>query len=301
MAVFASCADFNSKDFNDAVLLETRGRVALLTLNRGAHMNTFNTDLIMGCAKALELVEDDDDIGCLVMTGEGRAFSAGGDLGAFASAGCPAEGQAVAAAKKKLHRATQVEARSLRASMRVMSQRLREMDKVTFAAINGACAGAGFALACAFDLRYCSEKAVFATGFLNAGLSGDFGGTWTLPRIVGPAKARELYLLSEKFKSEEALAWGLVSKVLPHEKLVEEVLAVATKAASAPSIALRRIKQNLNDADRVSFPEQLDNEADRHSRLMYTADHIEAAQSFMDKRAGRFETHRTKPWQLSNL
>jgi 2-(1,2-epoxy-1,2-dihydrophenyl)acetyl-CoA isomerase len=298
-AVFASCKDFNPADYNNVVLLETIGRVALVTFNRGAAMNTFNGDLCAGFAKATELVEDDDEVACMVVTGSGRAFSAGGDLNAFASADAPAkEGQV---ARKKLHVPTQTHVRYLRANMREMSQRLREMDKVTFAAVNGACAGAGFSLACACDLRYCSEKAVFATAFVNAGLSGDFGGTWTLPRIVGPAKARELYLLSEKFRAPEALAMGLVSKVLPHGELVDAVVRIAAKAAAAPPLALRRIKQNLNDADRISWPEALDNEADRHSRLYYSADHLEAAKAFTQKREGAFSTPRTEPWQQSKL
>ena len=106
--------------------------------------------------------------------------------------------------------------------MRV-AQLLHEMPKVVIAAINGACAGAGLALACACDLRYAAESAAFNTAFLTAGLSGDFGGTWTLPRIVGPAKAREVYLMSEKFTAAEALRLGLVSATVPGDDLTDHV------------------------------------------------------------------------------
>ena len=152
-------------------------------------------------------------------------------------------------------------------------------------------------------MRYCSDKAVFATAFVNAGLSGDFGGTWTLPRIVGPAKARELYLLSEKFGADEAARIGLVSKVHRHDELLGAVMAVAAKAAAAPPLALRRIKANLNDADRVSFPEQLNNEAERHGRMGYSPENKIAATAFVTKTDPDFSgvVKPRKPWELSNL
>ena len=291
----ALCSHFDASAFNNEVLLRVEGAVAIVTLNRPEKMNTFSNELMNGLGKALAYVEDDDAVRCVVLTGNGRAFSAGGSLekphnALFSdkSAGPPPVQDAI---------------RSLRSNMRATAQRLREMDKVTFAAINGACAGAGFSLACACDVRYCSEKAVFATAFVNAGLSGDFGGTWTLPRIVGPAKARELYLLSEKFRAPEAARIGLVSKVLPHDSMLDSVVATAAQAASGPPLALRRIKANLNDADRMSWSEALDGEADRHGRLSFSADHVEAAKAFMEKRQGNFKgAGRTRePWELSRL
>merc|ERR1719356_2166379 len=125
------------------------------------------------------------------------------------------------------------------------------MDKPTVAAVNGACAGAGFAWACACDLRFAAESAVFRTAFASAGLSGDYGGTWTLPRIVGPAKARELYLLNRKVPAPEAKAMGLVTDVFPDAELMPRVLAEARAMAALPQVALKRIKQNLLDADRL--------------------------------------------------
>jgi 2-(1,2-epoxy-1,2-dihydrophenyl)acetyl-CoA isomerase len=115
--------------------------------------------------------------------------------------------------------------------------------------VNGACAGAGFSWACACDLRFASDKAIFRSGFLTAGLSGDYGGTWTLPRIVGSAKARELYLLNRKISAIEAKSINLVSDVYPIDSFMDEVMAQAKTMAEAPPLALKRIKQNLNDAD----------------------------------------------------
>merc|ERR1712217_529103 len=134
---------------------------------------------------------------------------------------------------------------------------------------NGACAGAGMSWACACDLRFAVSGAKFTTAFVNVGLSGDFGGTWTLPRIVGPGKAREMYLLSDVYTSEEMERWGAVSKVLPNTTaLMEHVMVVANKLADRAPVALERIKANLNDADVTTFGEQLTLESERHAKAV---------------------------------
>jgi 2-(1,2-epoxy-1,2-dihydrophenyl)acetyl-CoA isomerase len=176
----------------------------------------------------------------------------------------------------------------LRQAMRT-SQLLHEMPKVTIAAINGACAGAGLAWACAADLRYAAESARFNTAFLTAGLSGDFGGTWTLPRIVGGAKARELYLLAEKFSASEAERIGLVSRCLPDDQLMAEVGRVAARIAGFAPLTVRAVKNNLNDAERLSFSELLDVESERQIRTGLTEDAREAAAAFLEKREPIFE------------
>jgi 2-(1,2-epoxy-1,2-dihydrophenyl)acetyl-CoA isomerase len=170
------------------------------------------------------------------------------------------------------------------------SQLLHEMPKVTIAAINGACAGAGLSWACACDLRYAAAGAKFNVAFRDAGLSGDFGGTWTLQRIVGPAKARELYLLSPRFDAAEAERIGLISKTLPDvDALMELVRSVADQLVHAAPIAVRSIKANLNDALRLSFTELLDREAERHVAGTMTEDHLEAAAAFLAKRKPVFK------------
>ena len=152
---------------------------------------------------ALEQAAEDDAVRAVILTGTGRAFCAGGDLRGMAAGG-----------NGNRPKTTEGSIARLRGAMRT-SQLMHGMGKVTFAAINGACAGAGLAWACACDIRYAADNAVFNTAFMTAGLSGDFGGTWSLSRIVGPAKARELYLLAEKFDATEAARIGLVSECRP--------------------------------------------------------------------------------------
>ena len=261
---------------SDTVLYETDGAIATVTLNRPENMNTMNSELLAAVVDVFERVASDDTIRAVIFTGNGRAFCAGGDLGGGAGGGVFDE------------RPVQQQVEALRRSMRT-SQLLHEMPKVTIAAINGACAGAGLSWACACDLRYAAESAKFNTAFLSAGVSGDFGGTWTLPRIVGPSKARELYMLSERFTAADAERFGLVARVLPDGELVPTVRQVAEKLSRSAPLALQRIKANFNDSERFSFSEALDLEADRHTRCALTEDATEAASAFMEKREPVFK------------
>jgi 2-(1,2-epoxy-1,2-dihydrophenyl)acetyl-CoA isomerase len=254
--------------------------VATITLDRPEHMNTMSRALVEQALAALQEAADDESVRAVILTGTGRAFCAGGDLGDMA--GRPADG-----AENARRPGVEADIDRLRHSMRT-SQLLRDMPKVTFAAINGACAGAGLAWACAADIRYCAESAVFNTAFMTAGLSGDFGGTWTLPRIVGPAKARELYLLAEKFRAAEAERVGLVSAVLPDDELMPFVRAKAERVAGFAPLTLRAIKANLGDSLEVGFATMLDREADRHIRCGRTEDAREAARAFLEKRPAVF-------------
>ena len=256
--------------------------VATITLNRPEHLNTMSGPLLQQATSALEKATDDDAVRAVILTGAGRAFCAGGDLQGMAR-------NSPAGLEPELgdDGTTQADVGRLRRAMRT-SQLLRDMPKVTFAAINGACAGAGLAWACAADIRYCAASAVFNTAFMTAGLSGDFGGTWTLQRIVGAAKARELYLLAEKFRAEEALRIGLVSAVLPDGELMSFVRAKAERVAGFAPLTLRAIKANLNDAFDLGFAAMLDREAERHIACSRTDDAREAASAFLEKRAPVF-------------
>ena len=245
--------------------------VAQLTLNRPDAMNTMTPAFLDNVLEQLELIAEDDAVRVLILTGAGRAFCAGGDLkrgpGGAVAGDPPLASQT----------------RRLRTFMRT-SQLLREMPKITISAINGACAGAGFSWACATDLRFASNKARFATAFRNAALSGDFGGTWLLPRIVGAGRARDLYLRSKPITADEALDMGLVSGTYDPEALLPAVYEVARDLAEAAPLALPLIKQNLNDADEICFSEALDREARRHSAMVATQDGTEAAKAFTEKR-----------------
>ena len=264
---------------SSTVLYEQDGRVATITLNRPDRMNTMGDDLPERALEALQRAADDADVWAVVLTGAGRAFCAGGDLGAMAGG---------ETAREKATPSQQGRVEHLRRMMR-SSQLLHEMPKVTIAAINGACAGAGLSWACACDLRFAAAGAKFNVAFRGAGLSGDFGGTWTLPHIVGPAKARELYLLSPRFDAAEAERMGLVSKVLPDDELMAYVRQVADDVVSSAPVAVRHMKANLNDGLRLSFTELLDREAARHVAAAATEDHKEAARAFLEKRKPKFE------------
>ncbi|GAB2971655.1 enoyl-CoA hydratase-related protein [Amycolatopsis acidiphila] len=259
----------------EPVRYEVAGGVATLTLDQPGSMNTMNPEMLTAVTESLELAAADAAVRVLVMTGSGRAFCAGGNLNGFA-----------AGRGTELPVPTRIG--RLRTSMRT-SQLLAEMPKPTIAAINGACAGAGFSWACAADLRYCAESARFNTAFLTAGLSGDFGGSWTLPRIVGPAKAREMYLLPSKFDGREAERIGLVNGCVPDPELAGFVAEVAARLAAAAPLAVAAIKQNFNDSLTDDFSAHLDREADRHARLQYTEDAKEAAAAFLAKRAPEFK------------
>ncbi|GAC1334904.1 MAG: enoyl-CoA hydratase [Candidatus Dormibacteria bacterium] len=263
---------------SEQALYEVDGAVATLTLNRPEQMNTMSEQMLDEVATRLEQAGGDESIRVVILTGRGRAFCAGGDLSRFAAG----TGRAVAGTASAEERVA-----GLRQATRT-SELLMGMPKVTIAAINGACAGAGLAWACAADLRFCAESARFNTAFANAGLSGDFGGTWTLPRIVGPARARELYLLAEKFSSEQAERYGLVSRRFPDAELMEAVSAIAARLAAMAPLALREVKANLNEAMALGFGDLLDRESARMIRLGATDDAREAAAAFLEKRSPRF-------------
>lgn len=259
----------------DVLQVAVSDGVATLTMDRPDRRNAMDQALAEQMLRALERVSDDDAVRCVVLTGAGGHFSVGGDLeaGAGGITGDTPTPEVVT---------------GLRMAMR-SSQLLHEMPKPTIAAIRGACAGAGISWACACDLRYASDTARFNTAFAQAGVSGDFGGTWTLPRIVGPAKARELYLLAEKFGAEEAHRIGLVSAVWADDRFDDQVNEVATKLAGMAPLALAAVKANLNDSERLSFTEQMDREAQRHATTARTEDAVEAAMAFLEKRAPRFQ------------
>mmetsp|Transcript_82411 Transcript_82411/g.247172 ORF Transcript_82411/g.247172 Transcript_82411/m.247172 type:complete len:260 (+) Transcript_82411:1-780(+) len=250
----------------------------------------------MGVQVALDMAAEDAAVRCVVLTGAGsRAFCAGGQLGderdgaatGFLGRAGDAIPPTAAAAVRKL-----------RFGM-MSSVSLRQMEKPTLAAINGACAGAGLSWACACDLRFAAATAIFRTAFITAGLSGDYGLSWTLPRIVGSAKARELFLLNRKVTADEALRIGLVAEVVPADALMETVMATARQIAQGPPLAVGRIKRNLNEADELTcFGEALDREAERHARTAMHPDAAEAGAAFVGKRAPSFVgVGAQEPWR----
>ena len=235
---------------SDLVHLETADGIASVTLNRPERLNALSTGLLAALLDALRQVAADASVRIAVLSGAGRAFSAGGDRD---ETGDP-------------WGAGLEEDTALLRGFMESSLLLHEMPAVTIAAINGPCAGGALALACACDLRYASASARFVTAFARVGLSGDFGGTATLSWVLGPAKARELYLLSEVIDAPEAERIGLVSDVVGDDELVPHVRQVAERVAATAPGALIAMKQNLNDALRLPLAELLDREAERQVR-----------------------------------
>jgi 2-(1,2-epoxy-1,2-dihydrophenyl)acetyl-CoA isomerase len=210
-----------------------------------------------------------------VLTGAGRAFCAGGDVKAMAEGGNSDQTP---------------EERIVDLRRRMESARLlHEIAKPTIAMVRGPAAGAGLSLALACDLRIAGADARFTTAFAKVGLSGDFGGHYFLTRIVGTAKARELYFTSPMIDATRALELGLVNRVVADAALEAETMALARSLANGPRVALGYMKQNLNLAEGASLAQVMDAEAMRHTRCSATEDHREAAAAFVAKRAPAFK------------
>lgn len=241
--------------------------VGWLLLNRPERMNGMTNRMLIEAHDCLEAVANRTDVRVVVLTGEGRGFCPGADLKHYAA------GEPDVASSPQHFRVPVL---------------LHEMPQVTIAAINGACAGAGLGWACACDFRFAADAATFSTAFLNVASAGDMGGPWTLPRIVGAAKARELYFLPEKFGANEALQWGLVSRVFAAAQLRNEVGAIAARLAAAPPHALREMKRNFLEAERLEFGPYIAAETQRHITVMAHGDAKEAFRAFVEKRAPRF-------------
>ena len=268
------------------VLFEKRPNgVALITLNRPDSLNAMGGQLMPLLAEHLADCAVDDTVRCVVLTGAGRAFCAGGDVKAMA-AGDDAilgpEGKRPKAAE--FARGVEI----LRGSQRRTSYVLHTMPKPTIAMVNGHAVGAGLSLALACDLRVASERAKFGTIFRNVGFSGDFGGSYFLPRLVGLERARQLYFTGEILSAEEAHKIGMVGRVVPHEKLEDETMALASQLASGPTLAYGRMKENLNRSAFSDLGALLDQEALNMRLSATTDDHQGAARAFVEKRTPTF-------------
>jgi 2-(1,2-epoxy-1,2-dihydrophenyl)acetyl-CoA isomerase len=250
--------------------------VAVITLSRPERRNALSEAMLEALPRALAAVEADDAVGCVVLTGAGGAFCAGGDVKGFnerAAGPAPAYDERLMR-QRRLHRE--------------ISLRLWRLPKPTVAILPGPAAGAGLSMALACDLRYAAESAVLTTAFANVGLAGDFGGTWFLTRLLGPAKAKELYYFSERLGALEAERLGLVNAVFPADTLVDEAMGRARRLAAGPRLTLRYMKENLNRAAQSDLAECLEMEAVHHLRTFDTEDHREAARAFVEKRAPKF-------------
>ncbi len=252
----------------ETIVYEKDGPVAMLTMNRPERMNSMTNRMVLETGRALVQAAEDPELRVLVLTGSGRSFCPGADLQGVASGSISEE-------------------RLRPEDFRVPVQ-LHNLPAVTIAAVNGACAGAGLGWALACDLRIAARSAKFNTAFLDVGVAGDMGGPWSLGHLVGRAKARELYFLPEKFDADEALRIGMVNRVADDDDFRDEVALVVERLRSAAPIALRTMKANFLDAERMDLAAFVGVETERHTRMFTTEDTREAFAAKVEKRAPRF-------------
>ena len=261
------------------LLQSHEGGVMTLTLNRPERRNAIGEPQVRELIAALQRGADDPTVRCVALTGADGTFSVGGDISTFQPSE-PRDGQPAP---------PQMPMAQMLRQMSEAARLLHEMPKPTLAVINGACAGAGLALAMACDLRFCLDSAKLTTAFAAIGLSGDCGGSYFLPKLVGRAKARELAFTAETITGSDALDIGLVTKVADAATFAEASRAYAEQLASLPTVAIGLIKKNLNASDDTTVSDVFDIEAANMALAARTHDHRAAAAAFMKKEKVVFE------------
>jgi 2-(1,2-epoxy-1,2-dihydrophenyl)acetyl-CoA isomerase len=255
------------------ILLEAADGIARLTLNRPERLNSFNTVMLAEVQDALVAVQRGGSARVLVITGAGRGFCAGQDLGdrVVAPGGAPPD-----------------LGRSIESGYKPLILALRRLPLPIIAAVNGVAAGAGANIALACDLVVAARSAAFIQAFSRIGLLPDSGGTWLLPRLAGHARAMGLALLAEKLPAEQAAQWGLIWRCVEDAELAAEVDTLARQLAAAPTRALARTKQAMLEGWGRTLEQQLDVERDLQQELGHSADYAEGVAAFMEKRVPRF-------------
>lgn len=254
-------------------------RVATITLNRPGKRNALSDSLTPALRGVLLELDTRQDVGCIVITGAGSAFCAGGDISGMG---------AVGGDPSALEPTIQERTRALQHKHDTLTHRLFDHSKPTIAALPGVAAGAGFCIALACDMRIAATSAFVTTAYRNVGFSGDYGGSWLLNQLVGPAKTKELFYTARRVQSDEALALGIFNQVVADEDFLTETMNLAKHIASGPPIALGYMKENINAATGCDLRTSLNMEADRLIRCAFTQDHKEAVTAFMAKRAPIF-------------
>lgn len=247
-------------------------RVAVVTLQRPEARNALTLEMKDALRALVPALGDDPDVGCVLLTGAGSAFCAGGDTKVMAE-GPPPEREPRVRLLRREHE---------------IPAAIHRLAKPVVAALPGPAAGAGFALALACDLRILAESAFVTTAYARLGLSGDYGASWFLTRLVGPAVARELFFTAARVDAAECLRLGLANRVVPDAELADEAFAFARGIAAGPPVALRYMKENLNRALTEDLQACLDTEAERMVAGAFTEDYVEAVKAFTEKRAPRF-------------
>ena len=261
---------------SQVVLEERKGNVAVIRLNRPDKLNALNIELGRGLVHALLHASQDNSVRAVVLTGAGRGFCAGGDL------------ELIRDLRK---RNASDELKVLLEAGKEMCLAIATMTKPVIAAVNGPAAGGGMNLALAADMRIASDQASFAESFAKVGLYPDFGGTYFLPRIVGPALSAELFYTAETLSAEDALRLGIVNRVFPADKFEEETQKIVDVLAGAPTVALRDVKRTIVGDDRKNLETKLDEEIRLQIHCFQSEDCLEGLNAFFEKRKPNFKGH----------
>lgn len=258
----------------DELLATLDAGVAVLTLNRPERRNALGDVISPALRRMIARLSEEPEARCVVVTGAGTAFCAGGDVkgmgGRTPRPDPPPTLEAVIADQTQ--------------RQQQLTGALYALPMPTIAALPGPAAGAGFSIALACDLRIAAESAFVTTGFANVGLSGDYGASFFLTQLVGPAKARELFYTGERVDAVTCERLGIVNRVVPDTRLMEETLDLARRLAAGPTVAYRYMKANIDRALRIDLPECLAAEAAGTVATAQTLDHAEAVRAFIDKR-----------------
>jgi len=265
----------------EELLCRLEDKVAIITLNRPKKKNALSDHLTPALRQTLLDLETKREVGCILITGSGDAFCAGGDIGGM--------GGNASKDREVSERPTAEErVRALIQKQETLTLRLADHAKPTIAALPGVAAGAGLCIALACDIRVACRSAFVTTAYRNIGFSGDYGGSWLLTQLVGPSKAKELFFTGRRVQSDEALELGIFNNVFDDASFENEALALAKQIASGPPIAIGFMKEHINRAVTGDLRSNLAMEADRLIRCAATSDHKEAVKAFMEKRTPVF-------------
>ena len=256
----------------ETILYAVENGVATITLNRPDKLNAFNDQMIGETTAVFKQASRDKEIRCIVLTGNGRAFSSGQDLAdVVARAGEFSIGD------------------HLRHGYHKLIKQMVGLEKPIIGAINGIAAGAGCGIALATDIRIAADKASFMLAFSNVGLVPDSGTNWLLPRLIGQARAYEMAITADKIPAEKALAWGMVNRVVPAAQLMETVAAWAGPLASGPTLAYGLTKRAINHAWNTDLFGALEYEAYLQEIAGRSHDNKEGVIAFLEKRPAQFK------------
>lgn len=253
------------------ILYDRRDAIARILFNRPHARNSLIDETAAEFTDAVARTAEDPSIRVLLVRGNGKDFCPGADVKAY-------------------HYDPEVQANHDAAKPENFQSSilLHEMPAITVAAIQGGCAGAGFGYACACDIRVADHSARFNTAFLDVGVAGDMGVPWSLPRLVGAARARDLSFLPRKFDAEEAHSIGLLARLFSTDRFEEEVETIVSRLAGMAPLALCGLKANYVAAEKMEFADYVGLETERHLELFQTEDRVEAFSAFAEKRPGRF-------------